>query len=113
MKITVVILSVAVFFSCSKSNDGGNNNNIDCSGVPKSFSTNVFPIISSRCAISGCHASGSTNRPGELTTYQQVFNARANIRNAVISRQMPQGSSLSQSEINMIVCWIDSGAPNN
>jgi hypothetical protein len=26
---------------------------------------------------------------------------------------MPQGSSLSTSQKNSILCWIDSGAPNN
>lgn len=118
-KIAAAILIIVLFTACSKSstsggsNGGGSNGNVDCGTAAKSFSANVQPIISGRCAIPGCHAAGSTNGPGELTTYQQIFNARAQIRPAVSSGLMPQGSSLTQAQINTIICWIDSGAPNN
>jgi hypothetical protein len=117
--ITVLfVLVIVVFFSCSKSSSGGGgggggNGTADCSTIAKSFSANVQPITSTRCAISGCHAAGSINGPGELTTYQQIFAARAQIRSAVASGVMPKGSSLTQAQINTIVCWIDAGAANN
>jgi hypothetical protein len=119
LKTVFAILFIVLYTSCSKSSSpgggggGGGGGAVDCSVVAKSFSTNVQPITSSRCAIPGCHAAGSTNGPGELTTYQQIFNARAQIRPAVSSGLMPQGSTLTQAQINTIVCWIDSGAPNN
>jgi hypothetical protein len=115
----ILVLSVfAVVIACSKKSSdsgggGGNNNTVDCNSVPKSFSTNVQPITSTRCAVSGCHDATSNNGPGPLTTYQQIFNARSLIRSAVASKLMPQGSSLSQDQINTMLCWIDSGAPNN
>jgi hypothetical protein len=112
---SVIILLISLTgLACSKGSDPHTNNNgVDCSTIAKSFSANVMPLVSSRCAISGCHASGSTNGPGELITYQEIFNARGNIRSAVSSGLMPQGSTLTQSQINTILCWIDSGAPNN
>jgi uncharacterized membrane protein len=117
MKIVFACLVIIVFAACSKSNPASHNNNnnstVDCSAVPKSFSANVQPITSTRCAISGCHDAGSNNGPGPLTTYQQIFNARSLIRPAVASGLMPQGSTLTQGQINTILCWIDNGAPNN
>ncbi len=114
----LTILTVAISFSCKKdSGNGGNSGGgttVDCSTVPnKAFGADVDPIIQGRCNIPGCHASGSTNGPGPLTNYTQVFNARSLIRTAVASGRMPQGSILSAAQKNSIICWIDSGAPNN
>ena len=117
MKIKFVFASFVIIFftACSKSSSSSNNNNptVDCGTIAKSFSANVQPITSTRCAIPGCHDAGSNNGPGPLTTYQQIFNERSNIRSAIATGLMPQGSSLTQVQINTILCWIDSGAPNN
>jgi hypothetical protein len=113
----ITILSVALlFFSCSKSNDdggGGGGNAINCSGAAKTFSTDANPLIQSFCNQASCHASGSTNGPGPLTNYTQVFNARSLIRSAVASGSMPRNTTLTAAQKAAIVCWIDSGAPNN
>lgn len=120
----VFLWSTVLCISCSKSsgtgNTGGGGNGggggtggVNCATVPKSFSTNVNPIIQSRCAVTGCHAANSINGPGPLTNYTQIFNARASIRAAVISGAMPQNGTLSTAEKNSITCWIDDGAPNN
>ena len=86
----------------------------DCSGPAKSFVTDVSPLFQTSCAInSGCHATGSGNGPGPLLTYSQIFNARADIRSAVASGHMPLNSTLTATQKNAILCWIDNGAPNN
>jgi hypothetical protein len=120
----VLSFILVVMFSCSKGgSDGGNTtgtgtgtggggNNTSCTGT-KTFSSDVSPIIQGVCASSGCHNAGSTNGPGALTNYQQVFNARANIRSAVSSGTMPKNSSLTASQKNAIICWIDNGALDN
>jgi hypothetical protein len=121
MKKAWFISSLAVItliYSCSKSSDGGGGGGgtggINCSAVTnKAFAADVSPIIQSTCNVAACHASGSVNGPGPLTNYTQVFNARTQIRAAILSGAMPQGSTLSQSQKNSIICWIDSGAPNN
>lgn len=113
--LLVSVSSTLVFFSCSKSdNGGGGGSNLDCNTVTnKAFAADVNPIIQSRCAIAGCHAAGSTNSGGPFTNYTEIFNKRSNIRTEVSSGRMPQGSTLSTSQKNSIICWIDSGAPNN
>lgn len=101
--------------SCSKDNNGGGGTfTVDCSTVTnKAFAADVNPIIQSTCAVSGCHATGSGNGPGALTTYSQISAAASRIRTAVANGSMPQGGSLSTSQKNSIICWIDNGAPNN
>jgi hypothetical protein len=109
--LTVLVLVLAI--ACSKKSTSGGNNNLDCSAVPKTFSNDVFPITSTRCAISGCHNAGSNNGPGPLTNHTEIFNARFLIRSAVSSGLMPQGSTLTDAQIKTILCWIDNNAPNN
>ena len=112
--ISFIILISTIIASCSKSSPSSNpmESSLDCS-VPKTFSANAAPVFQAKCALSGCHGAGSSNGPGELTTYQKIFNARNDIRNAVVTRLMPMGGSLTNEELNSIVCWIDNGAPNN
>lgn len=112
--LVLIILITAFTVSCSKDNGGGGSTTVDCNTVTnKAFAADVSPIIQSSCAISGCHASGSTNGPGQLTNYTEVFSARSSIRSSVSSGRMPQTGSLSTAQKNSIICWIDSGAPNN
>ena len=117
-----IILFICTLSSCSKSGSGnssggggggGGGGTINCTSVPKSFSADVNPIIQSFCNQAGCHNSGSTNGPGPLTNYTQVFNARTSIRAAIFSGTMPQNSTLSTAQKNSIICWIDAGAMNN
>ena len=115
--LLITVLLLAVFISCTKSTESknnsntGNSNNV-CTGT-QSFAADVNPVIQSVCANSGCHDAASSNGPGPLTNYQQVFNARAAIRAAVISGTMPKNSSLSPNQKAAIICWIDNGAINN
>ena len=117
-KALVSLFSVLLLIvSCSKDNDGGGGGGggaLDCATVAnKAFAADVNPIIQSVCNQPACHAAGSINGPGPLTNYNQVFNARSSIRPAIASGAMPQGTSLSTAQKNSILCWIDSGAPNN
>ncbi len=87
---------------------GGSSCNVDAK-----FSTQVFPLMQSRCAIAGCHDAASTNFGGPFTNYNLIKTKSIEIRSAVLSGLMPQGSSLTTDEIKLITCWVESGAPNN
>lgn len=84
-----------------------------CDGVNISFAAKVNPLIQSVCAVSGCHNAGSTNGPGPLTNYNQIKNAAVHIKSAVVSGFMPQGSTLTTTQIKTISCWVDAGSPDN
>ncbi len=113
MKKVIVCLASAgvIMMACSKGNNTAAK--VDCSGEAKSFVTDVNPVIQANCTAAICHSAGSSNGPGALTSYQQIFNARASIRAAVASGSMPQGGSLSAAQKNAIICWIDNGGTNN
>ena len=114
-------IGVLIFYSCSKDTGGGNGGGggggttVNCATVTnKAFNADVLPIFNATCASSiSCHASGSGNGPGPLTNYTQISGNKTAIRDAVSSGRMPQGSTLTTAQKNSIICWIDSGAPQN
>jgi hypothetical protein len=114
--ICILFVTVAIA-NCSKDSNNNHNDNAlnpDCSTITnKAFTADVNPIVQAVCNNAGCHVTGSTNGPGALTNYTQVFNARANIRTAISLGSMPQGTTLSVAQRSSILCWIDGGAPNN
>jgi hypothetical protein len=73
------------------------------------FAISVKPIIDANCIQ--CHGSGGTIP--ELTTYTLIQAKAVSIKSEVVSREMPIEGSLTQDEIDAIVCWVDGGAFNN
>jgi len=112
-RIFLLLFLGSVLYGCSKSNAGGGTiTTPTCEGT-KSFATDVNPIIQSTCAISSCHAAGSFNGPGPLTSYAQISANSVAIRTAIANGTMPKTGSLTTAQRNTIVCWIDNGAPSN
>jgi hypothetical protein len=107
--ITIFIVTITLI-ACKKSSTFTS----DCSGSNKSFSSDVKSIISTSCATgSSCHGAGSTRGCGPLTTYAEIYSNRNSVSSSVSSGSMPQGSSLSSTQKNNIVCWVNQGAANN
>ncbi|HET6766240.1 MAG TPA: hypothetical protein VFH08_02535 [Chitinophagaceae bacterium] len=120
--ILFILAAFLIIASCSKSGGGdgttngggGGGGSTSCAGVPSSFAANVNPIIQSTCATDAtCHGAGSANGPGPLLTYAQITNARAAIKVAVGNGTMPKTGSLTAAQKSTIICWVDSGGPNN
>jgi hypothetical protein len=108
-----IALMVVLVNACKKDSENDNSQPVDCGTITTTFSGNVSPLIASSCAKSGCHSAGSSNGPGPLTNYTQIFNSRVRIREVVASGQMPQDATFSAAQKATITCWIDAGAPNN
>ena len=106
----VTVFTILVV-ACSKDDD--KNETVDCSTVNTNFTASVNPLIQSNCAKPDCHGNGSLNGPGPLTSYAQIFAAKARIRTAVANGDMPRDRTFSAQEKAIITCWIDAGAPNN
>lgn len=90
-----------------------NTVNVDCNTVTATFTSNVLPIIASKCATIGCH--DATAAGGAiLTNYTQIKDKvdRINTR-TIVEKSMPTSGPLSSAEIAVLKCWIDSGSPNN
>ena len=86
----------------------------ECSTVSAKFSTDIKPMMLSKCAISGCHNAASSAGGTVLETYAQVSAKAARInQRCVIAKDMPPNAPLTSSELSSLKCWIDAGAPNN
>ncbi len=83
-------------------------------GTGVTFSAQVSNIISTNCAVSGCHVANQP-RP-DFTIFSNVQSRADLIKTRVNNGSMPpsnSGLSLSQSEIDLISCWVNDGADNN
>ncbi len=91
----------------------GSNQPVNCSTVAAKFSANVLPLITSKCAIGGCH--DATASGGRIfQNYSQISAAKDRINaRAVVEKSMPASGPLSAAEVSILQCWIESGAPNN
>jgi hypothetical protein len=110
MNIKLSILSIVLLmqFSCKKSETTNNTSNSsytpNCSST-KSFSADVLPLINASCNTSGCH--------NNYSNYAQINAGKTSIRSRVINGTMPKNSTLTNAQKDVIICWIDAGAPNN
>lgn len=96
-------------FSCSKDDEA-----IECDGSNLTYNSGISSIINSNCNASGCHGNASSN--GDFTSYANlqgvINNGRFNNR-VLITKDMPQGSSLTDGQLSQIKCWADNGFPEN
>ena len=115
-KLILFMLAAVGFAAAGCYNDkeellypGGSN----CQGAANKFS-DVSPIIQSKCANStSCHSAGATNVGGPLTSYDLIKAKASQIKLQVQTGLMPQTGSLTDAEKKSIICWVESGAPNN
>jgi uncharacterized membrane protein len=88
--------------------------NVDCNNISAKFSTDIAPMIQTKCATGGCHNAASAQGGQVFESYNQIKAAAGRIRQrAVVERTMPKTGSLTTLEIGKLKCWIDAGAPNN
>lgn len=96
---------------------------VDPDGPPQqvSFSSELAPIFTSKCALSGCHVSGS-HKPYLITatSYQEIVNGgyvnplipKESILYKMINGEMKEYIP-SATERQKVYDWIRNGAPNN
>ena len=110
----MLLLIISSFFSgCSKASSNNAVNPSTCAGTAYSFSADVKPIFTTSCAISGCHDAASTNSGGPFTTYALIHAKASTIEGQVNAGLMPQSGSITADQKKKIICWVESGAPNN
>ena len=87
-----------------------------CDTTNVTWSADIQPLISTNCAISGCHVPGF--QTPDLTTYANV-KAAADI-GAIKARAidgdpspMPPSGLLPKCDRQDLQTWLDAGAPNN
>lgn len=83
--------------------------------VPKgvtgtSWQHDIKPLITTYCALSGCH--NGQSRP-DLRLYDKAKQYASQIKTLTQNRSMPFEGTLTQDQIDIIACWVDEGALNN
>lgn len=108
--IIIIVLIHLVCIACENNveEETAPVNGEDTCDTAISFSSDVKSIIDTNCIT--CH---NGNQFPDLRTFEGVSNNATSVRTQVVSRRMPLGGSLSNEEIELIRCWIDSGALNN
>jgi hypothetical protein len=79
-----------------------------------SFTARVSDIISTNCAVTGCHVAG-TGRT-DFGVKANILDNAGSIRSRTTSGNMPpasSGRSLTDAQIADIACWVNDGAPDN
>ncbi len=90
---------------------------IDECGGTVSFASDVKPIVDTSCAITGCH-NGDNGADKNWTVFANFQSKSSNVKDRITrpagaDGHMPASGSITEDEIQTIVCWVDQGAKNN
>ena len=75
-----------------------------------SFAVNISPIIQNNCAINGCH---NGSQFPDFRVFKNIQDNAGKIKTQTSNRNMPLGRVLTQTQIDLIACWVDDGAIQN
>jgi uncharacterized membrane protein len=123
MKIKIILFFV---FACTALVFNSCRHEADFSNAPViSFSNDVQPIITTRCAMDGCHSTYN-HEELSLVTYEDVMEIvkAGNSHNSKLyetitalngEKRMPPlpDNRLAYNQITKIMVWIEQGAKNN
>lgn len=108
--ILVILLGACTYHDLNDFTVGENEEPFVCD-PETSWQNDILPILEKSCAVSGCH-DGISRR--DWTDYNEVKQYAAAFKQRTQDRSMPfDGPPLSQEHINVIACWVDSGAQEN
>jgi hypothetical protein len=80
-----------------------------------SFAADIAPILQANCIKSGCH-NGDNGADRNWSVFSNVQSNAQNIKTRTGNKSMPKDiapTGLPQAQIDLIACWVDSGALNN
>jgi hypothetical protein len=76
----------------------------------ESYAGSVQAIIENNCATASCHGG---NRQPDFREFSNIQSNADRIKARTQNGTMPPNSTLDQSEIDAIACWVDDGALDN
>jgi hypothetical protein len=111
--LVVALSAVGCYYDKEELLYPGTTDATGCETTPATFNGDVLPLITTKCAIPGCHnesaAGGRT-----FQNYEQVSSAKEMIKmQVVIQKTMPPTGPLPPDELKKLQCWIDAGGFNN
>lgn len=114
--LALTTISIAILLtSCYTDKEDLLYGGSSCDISTVSFSNDIMPILSNRCATVGCHVQGGSGT-GLFENYAQTkasVDKGAFLDRVVVQQDMPPSGSLNACQIQGIQQWILDGAPNN
>ena len=109
---TLVLISfyLLTIFSCDKENLTQDND--PCLGTSYTYRDDVAKIFTTSCAKSGCH--DGSNGLKDYSKYEGVFQDKNTIQRGIrlgLETITNGRAQLSVEEKQLILCWINRGAP--
>lgn len=117
VKVTLVMLPFLFLQSCLSEKLPEPMESEFCETIDATYVATVKDIIDKNCAYSGCHISGFPS--GDFSTYagleSRINNGRINAR-VLDLRDMPPSNApaateLTQEELDIFMCWVSAGYP--
>jgi hypothetical protein len=90
---------------------------VEACSATVSFADEVNPIINTSCAIPGCH-NGDNGAEKNWTVFTNFQSNKEDVRDRITRPagtpgHMPAVGSITDEQIQTIVCWVDQGGQNN
>jgi hypothetical protein len=90
---------------------------IEACSATVSFADQVNPIINTSCAIPGCH-NGDNGADKNWTVFSNFQSNKEDVKDRITRPpgtpgHMPAAGSITDEQIQTIVCWVDQGGLNN
>jgi len=91
---------------------------VDCTSLVEqvfsgiSLETDIMPLLKLECAITGCH-NGANGSNRNWLVKDNVLASSGSIKSRTQSGNMPPIGSLTQSQKDIIACWVDDESPDN
>lgn len=98
----VVLLAGTILIACKKDDKFVPV----CDGSNPTYDANIATIINQNCV--SCHSQYNT-----YSGLSNIINSGAFEREVLNDQTMPQGSNLSEAQLNQIKCWVENGYPEN
>lgn len=117
IKLLPILLLLLGGISCGSENENDiqpDPSQDRCEDTQATLSGSVQSIVTSNCAVSGCHVSGTGRL--DLSVKQNIIQSSATINSYVQSGFMPpsgSGRELTSAEKDEIFCWVSAGAQDN
>jgi hypothetical protein len=87
------------------------NITVEKGSTDTSWDNDILAIMQTSCAVNGCH-DGKTRT--DFRIYANVKSKAASVKSETQNGSMPfDGPALTQSQIDLIACWVNEGAKDN
>lgn len=117
-KLIPLLIVFILFFASCANHDLNPTASASCtSNTTVSYSEDIAPIVTSTCAVTGCH-NGDNGASLNWLVFSNFQTKALSVKDRItrpvgVEGHMPKVGTLSTEQIQLMVCWVEQGAANN